>query len=238
MAQQLVSTDMVRQLRAQPRRGVLIAVEGVPGSGKTTQLRLLESHLRRHHQRLPGVVAVHDEVGTALGEQLHTLLRATKKLDARADALLRAGARAQLVATVVRPALTRGAVVLCEGWVDSYRAAHTHEDADHEMVEHLVRYSSRRIRPDLTVLLDVPAPVSMLRGTTTSAIRRARVQALPAVERMRNLLLAQAVGRKDRYLAVPATDAPQEIAQVIAARVDALLAQRAGVAAGVRRAAV
>jgi len=97
--------------------GFLIAFEGVEGAGKSTQLDLLRYELeRRGHE----VVVTREPGGTPVGERVRAvLLDPAVELDPRAEALLFAAARAQLVEQVIRPALERGAVVLCDRYLDS-----------------------------------------------------------------------------------------------------------------------
>src|SRR3954469_6246790 len=94
-----------------------VSFEGVDGSGKSTQARLLAEHLRSHGTE---VVEVREPGGTAAGERIRALvLDPAATLAPRAEALLFAAARAQVVAEVIQPALARGAVVVADRFVDS-----------------------------------------------------------------------------------------------------------------------
>ena len=97
--------------------GRLIAFEGVEGAGKSTQLELLRRALEG---RSPEVVVTREPGGTPAGERIRALLLDPQlELHPRAEALLFAAARAELVEAVIRPALERGAVVLCDRYLDS-----------------------------------------------------------------------------------------------------------------------
>jgi dTMP kinase len=95
---------------------VFVSFEGLDGSGKTTQVRLLEERLRGEGI---DVVATREPGGTELGERVRELLLHAGDLAPWAEAALFAAARAELVAEVIRPALARGATVLCDRYVDS-----------------------------------------------------------------------------------------------------------------------
>jgi dTMP kinase len=95
---------------------VFVTLEGLDGVGKTTQARLLAARLRDAGRE---VVECREPGGTPLGEELRVRVLHGAAIDARAEALLFAAARAELVARVIRPALERGAWVVCDRFLDS-----------------------------------------------------------------------------------------------------------------------
>ena len=113
-----VPLTLVPKLKRPPATGLFIAFEGVEGAGKGTQISMAEAHLRSLGL---DVLVTREPGGTVAGEQIRELLLdpATGKLDARAEALLFAASRAQTVASVIRPALAEGKVVICDRYVDS-----------------------------------------------------------------------------------------------------------------------
>lgn len=95
---------------------MFVTFEGIDGSGKTTQVELLRQELERRGRE---VVSTREPGGTALGEGIRELVLHGVGMTGWAEACLYAAARAELVAEVIRPALDRGADVLCDRYVDS-----------------------------------------------------------------------------------------------------------------------
>ena len=95
---------------------MFVSFEGIDGSGKTTQARLLEEHLRVLGR---DVVFTREPGGTDLGEELRRLVLNGPEMSAWAEAAVFAASRAEHAAEVIRPALSRGADVVCDRFVDS-----------------------------------------------------------------------------------------------------------------------
>ena len=135
--------------------GLFVVFEGGDGVGKTTQVDLLCRWLEGQGRK---VVRTFEPGDTPVGAQIRRLVLdpATGELDPRAEALLYAADKAHHLAAVVRPALARGAVVVCDRYVDSmlaYQGAGRVLDAAE--VEHIARWATADLRPDLTVVLDM-----------------------------------------------------------------------------------
>src|SRR5918993_5391582 len=149
-------------------RGRLIAFEGVEGSGKSTQLELLRQALEGRGgpgdrrggppvRRPREVVVTREPGGTPAGERVRALLLDPEVvLDPRTEALLFAAARAELVAEVIRPALERGAVVLCDRYLDSSLAYQgVARGLGRGPVEEINRFATGGLLPDLVGLPDL-----------------------------------------------------------------------------------
>ncbi|MBP6030629.1 MAG: dTMP kinase [Sphingobium sp.] len=155
-------------------RGLLIALEGGEGVGKSTQIRLLANALR---QRGLEVVETREPGGTEGAEAIRTLLLGglTDRWNPQSEALLFAAARADHVARVIHPALERGAWVLSDRFIDSNRAyqagASGLADAD-IMAAH--RIGSGGLMPDRTLLLTLPLDVAAERAALRDAGRADR----------------------------------------------------------------
>lgn len=134
-------------------RGLLITFEGGDGAGKSTHIRLLARELVDHGER---VVLVREPGGTDVGERLRSILLDPRNGDIadETELLLYEAARAQLVATVIEPALARGAVVVCDRFTDSTVAYQgCGRGLGTQVVERMNSFACRGIVPDRTVLL-------------------------------------------------------------------------------------
>lgn len=133
--------------------GLFITFEGGDGAGKTTHMKFLAKSLR---ERGWEVVCLREPGGTALGEQLRALLLNPESADlsSEAELFLYEAARAQLVAEVIRPALARGAVVLCDRFTDSTLAYQGFgRELDCAFVDRANAFASQGIVPDRTILM-------------------------------------------------------------------------------------
>ncbi|TMK36614.1 MAG: dTMP kinase [Actinobacteria bacterium] len=159
-----VPLTLVPKLKRPPATGLFIAFEGVEGAGKGTQIAMAEAHLRSLGL---DVLVTREPGGTAAGEQIRELLLdpGTGKLDARAEALLFAAARAQTVASVIRPALAEGKVVICDRYVDSSLAyqgwARGLGEPD---VLSLNVWATQGLFPDMVILLHLEPELGLARS--------------------------------------------------------------------------
>jgi dTMP kinase len=149
-------------------KGALVVIEGGEGSGKSRLLHALEERLVDGGHT---VVVTREPGGTSLGERIREVLLARERAgDPLAELMLFEAARAQLVAEVIRPALARGAVVLCDRFAASsiaYQSAG--RGLARAIVEHANEIVTGGLIPDVTLLLDVPAEVGLRRRMTDGA---------------------------------------------------------------------
>jgi len=147
-------------------RGLFLVLEGIEGSGKTTQARMLAAWLEE--RGIPHI-ATREPGGTAVGEQARRLLLDGSRMDARTELLLMLSARAALVTEVVEPALTEGRLVLADRFDLSTLAYQGHgRGLPMATVRELNRFATGGLRPDLTILLDVPREEGERRRTARS----------------------------------------------------------------------
>lgn len=193
------------------RRGRLISVEGLDGTGKTTVCAALEERLA---DRGVAVLRLREPGGTALGEQVRTLLAdPSRTLEPRTELLLFAAARAELVETVVRPALAAGTWVLLDRFVDSTLA---YQGAGRELGDELAgaanAIATGGLLPDRTLLLraapEVRAARMGHRGEAADRMEQAGAAMFARTEARYDALLREEPGR---VRAVDASGAPDEV---------------------------
>ncbi|SDF58631.1 dTMP kinase [Klenkia brasiliensis] len=206
--------------------GVFIAFEGGEGVGKSTQVALLHDWLAGRGRavrttREPGAP-------TAVGAVLRSLVLdpATTGLAPRAEALLYAADRAQHVHEVVRPALAAGEVVVTDRYVDSSLA---YQGAGRELavdeVAGISRWATAGLRPDLTVLLDLPPEVGLARARGRAAADRLEGEPVGFHRRVRATFLALAGAEPERYLVLDAARPADDVAGDVRARVAELVGE-------------
>jgi len=204
-----------------PAPGVLIAFEGGEGSGKTTQARLIAIWLRELGY---DVVATHEPGATKIGMRLRALLLDTSHtgMSPHAEALMYAADRAEHVASVIAPALERGAIVLTDRYVDSSLA---YQGAGRNLaVDEIARFNwwaTGGRTPDLTILLDMDP----MAGLSRRARSADRLEAEPADFhlRVRAGFLGLARAEPGRYLVLDADRPAEEITRAIQERIRDLL---------------
>ena len=189
--------------------GRLIAFEGVEGAGKSTQLELLRRQLEGRGRE---VVVTREPGGTPVGERVRALLLDPEvEIYPRAEALLFAAARAELVERVIRPALERGAVVLCDRYLDSSLAYQGGaRGLGHGPVEEVNRLATGGLLPDLVVLLDLD-PADGLRRRQGDR-DRIEAQDLDFHRRVREAFRALAAADPNRFAVVDGAAPVREVA--------------------------
>jgi dTMP kinase len=200
--------------------GVLIVFEGGDGVGKTTQVNLLCSWLADAGRE---VVKTFEPGDTTVGAMIRQIVLdpATGDMSPRAEALLYAADKAQHVFAVVRPALQRGAVVVCDRYVDSMLA---YQGAGRVLqladLERVASWATEDLRPDLTVVLDAELSDGVHAKSTKDRLESAGDG---FHERTRQFFLELARREPERYLVLNARASREDIAAQVASRVTPLL---------------
>ncbi|OJU44101.1 MAG: dTMP kinase [Microbacterium sp. 69-7] len=205
-------------------RGLWVTFEGGDGTGKTTQATRLETWLREQGRT---VVRTREPGGTEVGVLIRDIvLHHRGEVSPRAEALLYAADRAQHVATLVRPALARGEVVIQDRYLDSsvaYQGAGRVLDA--EQVRDLSMWATEGALPDLTVLLDLdPATARRRLDAADKPFDRLEAEKSAFHERVRDAFLALAAADPRRFLVLDAARSEDELAAAVRDRIRPLLA--------------
>lgn len=232
-----VLADLFSSLRGRPlgvpehilRRGIFIVFEGGEGAGKSTQVDLLAAALLAEGR---AVVVTREPGATDVGRRIRSLLldrNATSSpaglvLAPRAEALLYAADRAHHVASVVRPALAKGEIVISDRYIDSSLA---YQGAGRtlpvEEVSWLSAWATGGLKPDLVVLLDIDPSIGLARARERGRADRLEAESLAFHDRVRTAFLGLAAADPARYLVVHADATPEEIAATVVDRVRAML---------------
>ena len=202
--------------------GLFITLEGGDGTGKSTQSALIGDWYTEQGRE---VVFTREPGGTDLGTELREIvLHSRGHIAPRAEALLYAADRAHHIATVVRPALERGAVVIQDRYLDSsvaYQGAGRVLDPDE--VRGVSMWATEGLVPDVTVVLDLDPAIGRDRlDAANKQFDRLEAEALDFHTRVRDAYLAMAAAEPQRFLVVDATLDRDAIRDAIIARLSEL----------------
>ncbi|MCG8431198.1 MAG: dTMP kinase [Candidatus Omnitrophica bacterium] len=137
-------------------RGLFITFEGSEGSGKSTQSRLLASYLKRRKHK---VLYLREPGGSLISEKIRKILldRKHEGMSAECEMLLYMASRAQVVTSLIQPALSAGVIVICDRFLDSTRAYQGYGlGVSMALIDRVGRFATRSLVPDLTVVMDLP----------------------------------------------------------------------------------
>jgi dTMP kinase len=199
-----------------PARGRLITLEGIDGTGKTTQIASLAAALR---EKGIFVLELREPGGTVIGEEIRQILLDNRhtSMSEETELLLFTAARAQLVREVILPALTQGVWVICARYLDSSLAYQGYgRGMDLDMIDRINNFAIDGCRPDMTILLDLPAETakSRLMGRQEKA-DRLDVENLAFMQRTRTGYLAAAAREPERFTLFDAGQPEMVLAQQI-----------------------
>jgi len=204
--------------------GLFITLEGGDGSGKSTQAALLSEWLTGQGRT---TVRTREPGGTEVGLEVRELvLHHRGDIAPRAEALLYAADRAHHVATLVRPALERGEIVIQDRYIDSsvaYQGVGRVLDA--QEIRSLSLWATEGLLPQLTILLDLDESVARARlDSARTRYDRLEAEAADFHARVRAAYLDLAAAEPDRFLVLDAAQPVDVLASAVRARVAALLA--------------
>jgi dTMP kinase len=203
-------------------KGRLISLEGGEGAGKSTLLEGLRTHFERSgldvlYTREPG--------GTPVGEAVRALVLdpAHRGMAVETELLLMFAARAQLVRETLQPAMAAGRWVLCDRFTDaSYAYQGGGRGVDAASIAELERIATGGLKPDLTLLLDLPVAHGRARASQRSDADRIEAERDDFFERVRTAYLVRAQAEPQRFRVIDASQPADAVLQAAVAAVDAL----------------
>lgn len=210
--------------------GLFVTLEGIEGCGKSTQSRILAESLRDNDGR--EVVLTREPGGTEVTQRIRALLAdPTSHLDPRCELLLFLADRAQHVATVIRPALDRGAVVVSDRYADSTLAYQGYARGHSlELLRDLNHWASYGLKPDLTFWIDCPVETGLARANKRSGGPGDRFETEPLAfhERVRTGFAELAAADPQRFVRIDGMRPKDVVAADVRATTLARLSQARG----------
>lgn len=197
-------------------RGLFVTIEGGEGVGKSTNLTFLENLLRDHNV---DIVVTREPGGTQLGEEIRKLLlqESGAPVNAMAELLLIFAARAQHISEVIEPALAAGKWVLSDRFTDAtYAYQSGGRGIAKDVIGRLEGLVQGELRPDYTLLLDVPVTTGMARARGRGSLDRIEQETMEFFERVRASYLQQAEESSGRFRIVNASVSLQEVQKDLA----------------------
>ena len=205
--------------------GKFISLEGGEGAGKSTLLAGLHRHLEN---RNIAVVRAREPGGTALGEAVRSIVLdpALVAMTGEAELLLMFAARAQLVRELIEPSLSAGQWILCDRFADaSYAYQGAGRGQSIARIDELERWACDGLKPDLTLLLDLPVATGRARAETRGAPDRIENEADAFFERVRDAYRQRAEDEPGRFRVIDASLSAAGVLEKATHAVDELIAR-------------
>ena len=203
---------------------MFITLEGIEGSGKTTQINNIVNFLQKQNH---ACITTREPGGTGIGRQIRTILLDPNNsdLDPLAELLLYAADRAQHVKSVIKPHLAAGSTVICDRFFDATTVYQgIARGLDMTVINKLHEIVLGGIRPDLTLLFDLPVETGLQRawdsldkGSRSDRESRFEKESLAFHEKIRNGYLALAKQEPGRFRIINAADEEHEVLENIIA---------------------
>ena len=189
------------------QRGTFITLEGVEGSGKTTQAQRLAEALG------PDVVLTREPGGTPIAERIRDIFLTSDGITAMTELLLIAAARAQHVDELIRPALEKNKIVICDRFTDATVAYQGYRGGiDLALIHHLNRVATGGLTPDLTFILDLSPEIGLQRRQSSETYRdRLEREPLERHRKVREGYLSAAKAAPDRVKRIDAAQSADTV---------------------------
>ena len=206
---------------------MFITFEGIEGSGKTSQIQGIKAHLT---QQGHDVIATREPGSSDIGAQIRSILldSRNKGLDPLAELLLYMADRAQHLNETIKPAMTAGQVILCDRYYDATLAYQGYaRGLDINLITKLHHMAFSDVKPDLTLLLDLPVAVGLARawqqienGQRTGKETRFEEEALAFHTKVRSGYLTLAAAEPQRFKIIDASASKEQVQQEIIAIIE------------------
>ena len=201
------------------KKGIFISFEGIEGTGKSTQARLLSEYLRKKGYE---TALTEEPGGTAISREIRKVLLSTKhdKMDYMAELLLYNAARIQHIKEKVIPALSKGKIVITDRFSDSTVAYQGYgRGISLKLIDSLDRIATGRMRPDLTILLDLDVETGLMRNKHINKVDRLELEDVRFHKKVREGFLKLAAKEPKRIKLVKASkginDIHREIVRIV-----------------------
>jgi dTMP kinase len=204
-------------------RGSFVTLEGIEGAGKSTQLKVVQSCLE---ERGIPFVTTREPGGSPIGERIRGLLLdpASNGMAIDTELLLMFAARAEHIARKIRPALEQGTWVLCDRFTDAtYAYQGGGRGVDRNRISFLEDYVQDRLRPDLTLLFDLPVDLGLERAGRRSAPDRFESETALFFEAVREAYLGIAEAHPDRVNVINAEVGLERVSTQVQGQITAFL---------------
>jgi dTMP kinase len=207
-------------------RGLFITLEGGEGVGKSTNLAFLNNYLVNSGI---DVVCTREPGGTQLGEQIRELLLQVRheQVNETTELLLLFAARAQHISELIEPSLASGKWVLCDRFTDAtYAYQCSGRGVEWDRVRSLEQLVQGALRPDYTILFDLPVDIGLARAGERGSLDRIEQETLDFFQRVRESYLQLAQASSGRYRVIDASVSLEKVQPALRKVADELLAAR------------
>ena len=205
--------------------GKFITIEGTEGVGKTTNIEFIQTWL---NQQKVDFVTTREPGGTPLAEQIRELLLTPRdeKVCNSAELLLMFAGRAQHLDQVIVPAIQSGRCVVCDRFTDAtYAYQGFGRGMDSTLIAHLERLVQAELRPDLTLILDIPVEIGLQRASQRSAPDRFEREQTEFFERVRQGYLSIAANEPQRCVVIDASQPLEDVQRDITTALETFFMQ-------------
>ena len=203
--------------------GIFISMEGPDGAGKTTQIELLKAYLENKGYE---ILITREPGGTKISEAVRNIIldRSNSEMDYMTEALLYASARAQLVAEVIKPAIAAGKAVISDRFVDSSAVYQgMARGLGVENVYKINEFAIQGMMPKLTIHLDLPASVGIMRKKNQAELDRIELEKAEFHEKVAEGYRQLAKMSPQRIYTIDATLPVEEIHKLILSKLEEIL---------------